>query len=231
MKVILKKLSILLLILATSCSIFAAEPAQPAKPAEPKIYKVQTLQKLAGDFFDANQSLISLVANLEERLLQNTVIAQKFINTTLANIAAQMINDNESRYDLNNPLTKFTQQYPMLAQALENEQLSYSLSIQDLLDAGAKIQLRSEFFTRNYLYLSNLSLTSLNGLNNIPNINYVLSLYLGNNQFTTLDPSTFNDLTASLALLHLGGNQFTAKEKNVIQTALRARGLHGSLTI
>ncbi len=89
--------------------------------------------------------------------------------------------------------------------------LDYGLSIQDYLNSPA---LKNEmpkvktFRGKTILFLRNMKINNLDGFQNIPNIKTVQSLYLYNNQLTTIQQNAFAGLT-NLEFLELNNNQLT----------------------
>lgn len=72
------------------------------------------------------------------------------------------------------------------------------------------------------LHLSYQDLVSLEGLQDIPGIEDVQSLYLNNNLLTTIDPSIFNNLHA-LEWLYLSGNYLSEQQIEAIKRVLKWR--------
>ncbi len=104
------------------------------------------------------------------------------------------------------PLEQYKEINPALGILIDRGKIKYSLSIKNLTDAGAVVAIQQNFLGRQVLSLENLSLTSLDGLQEVANLPSLRWLYLSSNQLKEFAPGVFANLP-SLQELDLGGNQ------------------------
>ena len=115
--------------------------------------------------------------------------------------------------DLHNPLlAEIGRQYYMSYGEKLETGVPWGFSIQDYLTIPALKEKMPEITTNDFgqkvLNLSNMKINDLKGLQNIPNIKTVQTLFLDNNQLTTIQPNAFAGLT-NLEWLGLGENQLS----------------------
>ena len=103
---------------------------------------------------------------------------------------------------------------------LEKGSICYSLSIQDLIDAGVNIAIKW-----GDLNLYKLGITSLNGFQNIEDLPSLEVLRLHYNQLTEIVPGSFNGLL-TLKVLYLNNNQLTEIAPGTFHSLLELKELY-----
>ena len=178
---------------------------------------IDILNKENSDPIKMNICEAILTNQVPERLINEL---EHYITTT----AAHLWIEHRARMS---PLSLLQEHRPDLAHFTDSESTPWKLSLQDLINAGggdilaSKIVLTDGLLTGNF---DNLSLTSLEGLQNIPNITQTEQLFLDNNQLTTIHPDTFNGL-AQLQFLDLSNNQLTTIHSDTFNGLIQLRDL------
>ena len=146
--------------------------------------------------------------------------AQRYLNYLMSrdvdlNLKKQYLNKFAKKWyltygrELKLPATWIKKHFPGQTQ---KQVLDYGFSIQDYLDSPIlkeKIHLTSQ----TDLDLSNMKINNLYGLQNIPNINTVQTLYLHHNQLEDIPTNAFAGLT-NLEWISLSGNQLSTIQPN-----------------
>ncbi len=128
-------------------------------------------------------------------------------------------------------------QLPLLAEIGRQYYISYGielntgtpwgLSIQDYLNSPILIKKMPQTETDtfgNKLNLQNMKINNLQGLQKIPNIGTVQSLYLANNKLTTIQPNAFAGLP-NLTTLNLSYNQLKDIQPDAFADPTKLEGL------
>ncbi len=143
-----------------------------------------------------------------EKIAQNRYL---FDSVTTSKVLKKMqmaaiLHDDIAKRDLAHPENLGAEKVTLL----KDNGLWDGISIQDLYDNQATRHLLNfnNDFGEITLDLSNLFITSLEGLVNIPGLDTVQSLFLYSNQLTTLAADTFSNLP-QLRILGLNNNQLT----------------------
>ncbi len=166
--------------------------------------KVPSLKQLA---------LIAKVKNVVQKIYSSGQSQQQAINAFIDAFIDTLIkkrSDWENLVpELREPLlAELGRQYYMLYGIQLDTGAPWGVSIQDYLDSPKlkMPQIKTGFGIT--LKLSNMKINNLYGLQNIHNIKTVETLFLGNNQLTTIQPNAFAGLT-NLEDLRLYNNQLT----------------------
>jgi Leucine-rich repeat (LRR) protein len=118
------------------------------------------------------------------------------------------------------PFHLFKMYNPQSAHRIAQKKIEWKFSFQDLINAGGteKLQTKDGDYTH-------LSLTSLDGFKEIPNITALESIYIKYNHFPTIAPHTFNSLTL-LKILTLESNGLTKLDPKTFSTLTLLQSLY-----
>lgn len=161
-----------------------------AEEVAAQISSVPSLKRLALNYIgkkkiEGNEQLFG---KFKELLVRNNMLfgeLKKDITCEVAKIAALEYAKLNKR--IVSPLNQYKETNPALGILIDKQRVEYSLSIQDLMDAGAIIQIRQGGkYNVKFLYFANLSLTSLNGLQEVANLLLLEELYLEDNHLKEL---------------------------------------------
>lgn len=108
-------------------------------------------------------------------------------------------------------LDQYKLDYPVLGGLINQKKIDYSLSIQDLIDAGACIEIKDSS-----LFLNDLALTSLAGLQKIKNFSLLVWLDVQGNELKKLMPGVLKNLTA-LEWVDFSNNQLEELNPKVLE--------------
>jgi len=206
----MKNKTILILLLLGSFfqnTIFAGEGAAAQKEQVPSLQELcfknilNTLQKEDSDPIKINICESMSTKKVPARLINK-------LNQNIPHKAAALL-WVEHHSSCMSPLSLLQEHRPDLAHLVTQKRISWTLSIQDLIDAGGRQRLQNyaNILSKKKSSLLTLSLISLKGLQNI-DLSASIELHLDSNKIITIEPDAFNGLS-TLRKLSLSGNKIT----------------------
>ncbi|MCF8298920.1 MAG: leucine-rich repeat protein [Saprospiraceae bacterium] len=230
----MKKIVLLLTLLLSNATLFSVQDSAPAakriklsdngaaaadqQAHVPSLQDIATLSTLQ-IIIKKHPDIYNNLELFEAELNQNKAIPQPVKNLLIAkykeasNEAARLWVEHHATNK--SPFKLLRLHKPELARLFDEGILLWNLSFQHIIDAGGADILASKI--KKYVYaekncikrkFNNLSLTSLEGLQNIPGIIQTNTLDLSYNQLTKINPEIFKDLI-NLTNLNLDNNQLT----------------------
>ena len=182
--------------------------------------EVPTLVSLCQKYIDNNLEKISKFKPMscEARTSLNPLIRDVFnkidqdiITKKVAKIALYEFQkkQNDTRVS---PLKQFKETNPQLAELIDQGIVSYSLSIQDLINVGSVKIVQHKYDASLFLDFTNLDITSLDGLRDIKDISKLEELFFCNNQLKIINSNALKGLS-SLKNLFFTNNKIKTIEK------------------
>ncbi len=164
-----------------------------------RLLQVTSLQMLALKYIEKGMSENNerLMDSFKISLKENSIIKiifEKNMSRRLLQLA--LIECNKSTEDRKSPLEVYEKMSPILSFLISKRELDYSLSFRDLIESGVDIRkcIKEYSYEKYVLYLNNLSLTSLDGLQDVLFDSRIKVLHLQNNNFKVLTRGIFATL-------------------------------------
>ena len=232
----MKNKFLLLTLLLSNATLFGAQGGAPAAadqqeqvPSLQDITTLSTLQMMKDEYPDIYRDpklFEPAIKNSDDIqwLFKDKLIA-KYTEATkeAARLWVEHHATNES------PLELLRRHKPELARLVDEGICPWSLSFKDIINAdGADIlasKMRIYFGGGLEVDFNNLSLTSLEGLQNIPSIDQIKWLSLNDNLLKTIDKHTFNGFSV-LRSLRLDRNQLTTIHQDAFNGLTQFESLH-----